>query len=707
MKQVLVKGGKVQTEEVPPPAVSPGMVLVRVRRSLISSGTESSFVSDSGTAGYVLKKARDPLNVDKMKRKLASVGVRGTWDLVKSKLFEFQAPGYSTAGVVVALGEGVPGLCIGDTVACAGVGYATHAEYNLVPHALVTPMPDGVDFEDAAFVALGAIALQGVRQIQPTLGETVVVLGLGLLGQLAAQIARAAGCHVIGCDPVEARRVLALELGAEAVCDPAGLDDTVRQWTGGYGADAVILCAAAKGSEVTNQALAICRQKGRVAVIGAVGMDLQRDALYAKELDFRLSFSYGPGRNQPGYEEKGLDYPIGYVRWTEGRNMAEFLRLIAGGRVQVKPLVGAVHPVAEAQAAYDAALQGGAIAAQIDYGAEEAPAAPRAYSLNLRAKARDGEVGVAVIGAGNFATAYHLPNLARIPGARVEAVVNRTGSKAKQAADKAGARYCTTDYREVLADDRVNAVVITTRHHLHKELCLAAAAAGKHIFVEKPLALTVPDCEEIAAAVEQAGVLLTVGFNRRFSPYAAALKAALPADGPRVILYRVNAGLLPLNHWASDPEEGGGRILGEGVHFYDFCAWLAGSDPVSIHAERIGSGNAQVLAEDNISAVLRFANGSTATILYTSLGHAALGKERIEVFAGGGTAVLEDYRSLTLHGLRGAATKNGTEDKGQFGILENFLHAIQGKAPLGVTAADGLRATRIAAEVLRKARGEE
>lgn len=705
MKQVLVKGGKVQIEDVPPPAAAPGMVLVRVRRSLISSGTESGFVSDGGTAGFVLKKARDPLNVEKVKRKIASVGLRGTWELVKSKLFEFQAPGYSTAGIVVAVGDGVPGICVGDSVACSGVGYAAHAEYNLVPQALVTPMPEGIDFDEAAFVTLGAIALQGVRQAQPTLGETVVVLGLGLLGQLAAQIARAAGCHVIGCDPVESRRALALMLGAEAVCDPVDLDSTVQLWSGGHGADAVIICAASKASEVTNQALDVCRQKGRVAVVGAVGLQLQREALYMKELDFRLSCSYGPGRYQPAYEEKGLDYPIGYVRWTEGRNMAEFLRLVAGGRVQVKPLIGAVHPVEEAQAAYDAALLGGAIAAQIDYGVDDTPAPPRSYSLNLRAKAEGGAVGVAVIGAGNFANAYHLPNLKRIPGARLEAVVNRTGGKAKQAADKFGARYCTTDYQEVLADPKVNAVVIATRHHLHKELCLAAVAAGKHVFVEKPLALTVPDCEAIASAVESAGVLLTVGFNRRFSAYARSLKAALPKDGPKMILYRVNAGALPPNHWATDPEEGGGRIIGEGVHFYDFCAWLADSELAHVSAERIAVDSAQIIAEDNVSAVLRFANGSTATIVYTALGHAGLGKERVEVFAGGGAAVLDDYRGLALHGLRGECAKPGKEDKGQYGVLENFIQAIQGQAPLAITAADGLRATRIACDVLQQARG--
>lgn len=706
MKQVLVKGGKVAIEEVPPPSAAPGMVLVRVRRSLISSGTESGFVSGGGAAGYLLKKARDPLNVEKVKRKLASIGVRGTWDLVKNKLFEFQAPGYSTAGVAVAVGEGVDGIRAGDRVACAGVGYATHAEYNLVPRALATPIPDGVDFDEAAFVTLGAIAMQGVRQAHPTLGETVVVLGLGLLGQLAAQIARAAGCHVIGCDPVEARRALALELGAEFACAPEALEDAVSDATGGVGADAVIVCAASKESAVTNQAIEICRQKGRVAVVGAVGLQLQREALYMKEIDFRLSCSYGPGRYQPAYEERGLDYPIGHVRWTEGRNMAEFLRMIAGGRVKVRPLLGAVEPVDAAQAAYDAALSGAAIAAQIDYGAEDAPATPPSHTLVVRAKAAREGVGVAVIGAGGFASAHHLPNLGRIAGARLEAVVNRTGGKAKQAAEKFGARYCTTDYREALVDPKVDAVVVATRHNLHTEICLAAIAAGKHVFVEKPLAITVEDCEAIRDAAAAAGVLVTVGFNRRFSPHARALKESLRGGGPKMLLYRVNAGALPPNHWAADPVEGGGRIVGEGVHFYDFCCWLLDADPVAVRAERIAVDSAGIVAEDNVSALLRFPDGSTATVLYTALGHPGLGKERVEAFAGGGGAVLEDFRGVAFHGLPGATRKPGMEDKGQRGILENFIDAVRGKAPLDVTADHGLRATRIARDILAHARGD-
>ncbi len=710
MKQVLVKGGKVQLLDVPPPAIGPGMALVRVSHSLISSGTESGFVSEGGLASYVLKKARDPLNIEKVKRKLASVGVKGTLDVIRNKLFEFQAPGYSTSGVVAATGPDTPGLRVGDRVACAGVGYASHAEYNAVPHQLLTPIPDGVDFDEAAFVALCAIAMQGVRRAQTTLGETFLVLGLGLVGQLTCQIVRAAGCRAIGCDPIAAKRALAQELGADAVCAPGELPDLTADWTGGYGADGVIICAASKESGVTNQALDLCRQKGRVVVVGAVGMELQREPLYTKELDFLLSCSYGPGRYNAQYEEKGLDYPIGYVRWTEGRNMAESLRLIADRRLRVKPLISLVRPVDAAQEAYDAVLDPATntVAALLSYGLD-APATVQAPSrvFTLRAAREDaGEIGVAVIGAGNLAQGFHLPNLTRIPGCRLVAVADAKGSVAKQAGDKFGAQYCTTDYADVLNDRKVRAVVIATRHNLHKEIALAAAAAGKHILVEKPMALTVPDCEEMCEAVSRAGVLLTVGFNRRFSTYAAQAKAAMARTrGPKMILYRCNAGPLPLGHWATDPVEGGGRIVGEAVHFFDLCCWFLGADPVSVAAVRIDADSADTIAEDNLCVTLRYPDGSLANVFYCCVGAPALPKERIEWYGGNGGIIIDDFHGVDIAGLPGKSVRKRTVDKGMRGLLENFIQAVRGEAELSVTAQDGLRATRIARAALDSARG--
>jgi len=708
MKQVLVKGGSVSVEEMPPPAAGAGMALVRVSHSLISSGTESGFVDSHGVAGYALKKARDPLNIEKVRRKLASAGIRGTLEIVRNKLFEFQTPGYSSAGVIVSCGPDVPGFRVGDRVACAGVGYASHAEYNAVPHALLTPIPEGVTYEEAAFVALGAIALHGVRQAELTLGETVVVLGLGLVGQLAVQLARATGARVIGCDPVPEKQQLALSLGAETVCAPGDLAALVADVTAEVGADAVLLCAASKGSEVTTQALEICRRRGRVVVVGAVGMQLPREPMYMKEIDFRLSCSYGPGRYQPEYEEHGVDYPLPYVRWTEGRNMAEFLRLAGSGQVRVKPLITETYSVDAAATAYAAVSAGRSdfIAALLDYtGGRPLDTRPPVFGMALSRKgtAKSG-VGVAVIGAGGFATGVHLPNLARISGARLEAVCARTGPKAKQAAERFGARRCTTDYTEVLADDKVDAVIVATRHNAHAEIALAALRAGKHVFVEKPLALTVEEAEAICQLAAETGKLVSVGFNRRCSKYALAAREALrAAAGPASIHYRCNAGPLPVTHWTRDPLEGGGRILGEAVHFFDFCRWLSGADPARVSAERLQIAGAED-ADDNLTVSMAMENGALASVTYVSNGHPALGKERLEAFAGGGALVIDDWKSIRFHGLRGTDAASSTEDKGQAALLENFIRAVRGEAELVATAHDGLWATRIALEALARAR---
>ncbi len=708
MIQVLIKGGKVHLETVPPPAMGAHMALVRVRYSLISSGTESAFVSDGGTTAYAMKKARDPLNVEKVKRKLASVGVKGTLNVIKDKLFSFQAPGYSTSGVIVACGSEVPGFRVGDRVACAGVGYACHAEYNVVPHQLLTPLPDGVDFPAGAFVSLGAIAIQGVRRAQPTFGETFVVVGLGLVGLLTLQIARAAGCRVIGSDPIESRRALAQSLGADAVCDPDSLADVVQEWTGGFGADGVIVCAASKGSAIANQAIELCRPKGRVSIVGAVGMNLDRASLYRNEIDFALSCSYGPGRYQAAYEEQGLDYPIGYVRWTEGRNMAEFLRMVAEGKVAVAPLVSVTHPIEDAVSAYGAVLDGQSetIAALLRYGDDGVETiAPPETTLPLQSREGPvGSTGLAVVGTGAFARAVHLPHIEKIPGCHLEAVVAATGASAKESGTRFGARYCTTDLEAVLEDPQVKAVVIATRHHLHGAQVLAALDRGKHVFVEKPLALRIEDCEAICAKVAETGLLLSVGFNRRFSPHALAAKAALCAmTGPKQIIYRCNAGALPPDHWTRDPLQGGGRILGEAVHFFDFCCWLLDAEPTRITAEAPG----KAAAPDDLMALLRFADGSLATVIYCTTGARAAGKERIEIHGGDGTVLIDDFARTQFFGVPGKSARRGKEDKGLYPCLENFIQAVRGEAPLRVTGHDGLRATRIAFEALAAARGNQ
>lgn len=707
MKQVLVRGGQVTVEEVPRPQVCAKSALVRISHSLISSGTESALVSEGGAASYLVKKAQDPLNVRKLKRKLATVGVRGAIEAVRDKLATATAPGYSAAGVIVACGEGLYGFEPGDRVACAGIGHACHAEYNVTPQQLLTPIPENVSFEDAAFTALGAVALHGVRRAEPTLGETFVVMGLGLVGQIAAQILRAAGCRVIGADLIAARRSLALELGANEACPPEALAAIAPEMSAGYGVDGVLICAGSRSSDIANTAISLCRPRGRVVVVGDVGMNLDRPALYANEVEFRLSCSYGPGRYDPAYEEAGVDYPIGHVRWTEGRNMAEFLRLVAEGKVRVTPLAGKAVPVECAQNAYAALAdpEKGAIAALLDYGMDvAAPLLPSLLTLKAKAAPR-GSIGVGVIGAGQIARAQHLPNLVRLPGCHVAAVADLQGHAAQDAATRVGARLCTTDYRELLASDAVDAVLIATQHNTHAQIALDALRAGKHVFVEKPLALMVEDAQAVCDAVAQTGRLLTVGFNRRFSRHAQAAKAALAAmPGSKMVVYRCNAGPLPKNHWAADPAIGGGRILGECVHFFDFVCWLIGSDVSSVHADGLRSSNTSVKDDENLSVSLRFADGSVATVIYCGTGHEGIPKERIEVFGGNAGLVIDDFRGIEFAGLPGKNVKPGAADKGMAGLLKNFIQAIRGEAKLGVTAADGLRATRIACQALESAR---
>jgi len=710
-------------------------------------------VSGGGALSLAVKHLKNPLSVEKLKRKFATVGIKATADLVRAKLSDPGTPGYSSAGRIVEVGQGVPGFKVGDRVACAGMGYAVHAAYNLVPHQLVTPIPDGLDYENAAFVAIGAIAMQGVRRAEPMLGETIVVMGLGLVGQITAGLLRLNGCHVIGYDPLRGRLAPFRDMGYFTDSGEQ-LVRLARVTTGGYGVDAVIICAGTPSSEVVNSAFELCRQKGRVVVVGAVGMDLNRDAMYKKELDLRISCSYGPGRYAGEYEEKGFDYPIGYVRWTEGRNMAEYLRLmnVLGDVEQsffmhplrMRPMV---YPVEQAEIAYQDLAAGRTVAAVLRHDQDsetessDGMQAPLAEVKELRylrtAKSKSvaggaRTVGVALIGAGNFATGIQLPILARMRGVRIAAIATRNGVKARSLADRYKAAACTTDYHQVLEDPAVDAVLVSTRHNLHAQIALDAIAAGKHVMVEKPMALTLEDCLRICDAARQAQVLVSVGFNRRLSPLGARLiqafsKAVSPVGTfgasqrspiPKTVLYRCNAGPLPPDHWTLDPEVGGGRILGEAVHFFDFVRHLVLSDRTDETAGDAKGGRlVSVSAEsggqpDELTSLLRFSDGSIATVLYTAAGSPHCGKERIEVFSGGSVAVLDDFLRLELKDAPGAGQWKDRQDKGHAALLENFIQAVQGnfiqavqgKGVLQVTAEDGLEATRIALAAMESAR---
>lgn len=707
MKQVSLVNGAIAVIDVPAPACSDGGVLVRVQYSLISTGTETA--TTGGGQGLLQQAVSNPQLVRKILDKVSAVGVRQTADMVRARRRASLALGYSAAGRVVAVGRGVTRFRDGDRVACSGAGYANHAEYDFVPDNLLSLIPDGVSTADASFTTLGAIALHGVRRLTPTLGEQVVVVGLGLIGQMACQVLKSAGCRVLGVDVRPERLALARELGAEAVApSDAALEQTVLGWTSGAGADGVIVCASSGELALLNRSFEMCRRKGRVVLVGDVPIRISRDRIYRKELDFFISSSYGPGRYDARYEEGGLDYPIGYVRWTEGRNFAEVLRLMAAGDLRVSPLVAASVPVDRATDAY-AKLQEAnvGIAVLLDYG--EPPVdvrVPPASTIAVRAAVpAAGQITLGVIGAGIFYRSVHQPNLAKHGGFFVKTLCTRSGLSSRDVAIRSQVAAVTTDPAAVLDDPDIHAVLIATRHDQHARLAIEALQRGKHVFVEKPLGLSVAECDDVLRAVEASGKLLTVGFNRRFSPLAVHAKRALDAiAGPRTVLYRVNAGLVAQDHWLRDPVQGGGRLRGEGVHFFDFLRWLIGHDVRTVTALSVRgvAGN----DPDEATVSCGFADGSVATLVYCGTGSGDLGKERVEMFGGGQAIVLDDFKRVEYYGVPGRAREGGrTTQKGHLEILQNFHDAIRGTAPLGADARDGYWATWCAEQALRAITG--
>lgn len=695
MKQVVLEGGRVTLAEVPLPQCGAGEVLVRTSHSLISTGTE--LATTAGGQGLLRQAIANPDLVRKVREKVSTVGLRQTIDLVKSRRQSAMALGYSAAGVVVSVGEGVAGIRVGDRVACAGAGQANHAEMNAVPRNLVSVIPPNVDFEAAACATVGGIALQGIRRAAPTLGEQFVVIGLGLIGQMTAQMLHAHGVRVLGVDVRPTRVALAQSLGMEGghVAGEGDLLRTVLDWTARAGADAVILCASGGNGSVLNESLALCRRKGRLVIVGDVPIRIHRERIYRNEIDVLISTSYGPGRYDPKYEDRGLDYPIGYVRWTENRNITEVLRLMSAGALQVRPLIGRSWPAAQAQEAYASLRGGDAIGALLDFGLPvNATIVPRDTTIAPAVSARPGQVRLAVIGVGGFFKGVHHPMLARHGGFVVKTLVGRTGLTLKDYADRHGVPVVATDSAAAFDDPDIDAVLIATRHDLHASLVLRALDAGKHVFVEKPLALTVSDCDAIVTKAAAAGRIVMVGFNRRFAPTANAARAAFNGvRDPCTLLYRVNAGALPDGHWLTDPEQGGGRLIGEGVHFFDFARWFIGTDPISVRASATRPDG--LTDSENVIATVEFGDGAVAVIQYITRGATGLGKERIEVFGGGRTTLIDDFASVARWDPRPAQAtrKKGTVDKGHLQILSNFHDAVTGKAAAGVTAVDGWWAT--------------
>ncbi len=711
MKQVLqdLRSHQVQVEEVPPPCCLPGGVLVKTAASLISSGTERATIALGGKT--LLGKALErPDLVRQLFRRLKSSGVADVVATVRARLGTAVALGYSSAGAVLKVGAGAEEFAVGDRVACAGAGHAGHAEVNWIPKNLCVKIPPDVSFESAASVAVGAIALQGVRVAEAKLGERVAVIGLGLVGQLVAQILRANGCVVWGLDPDLGRVRLAEELGIDFACENRAWEQSLVSalCRRGEGADAVILTAATRSSEPIELAGELARDRGVVVVVGDVRVDVPREHYYKKELQVRYSRSYGPGRYDPEFEERGADYPYGFVRWTEKRNMEAFLGLVAQQKVRVEPLLTHRFSIDEALEAFKL-LSGERKESYLGILLAYPPAAALSNRVTLqatptsagRARGSRATVGVGWIGAGSFSRAKLLPSLRKIGGLELLGLANATGNSARRVAKNFGFRYCSTDPQEILNDPDVHAVFIGTRHHLHAPLVNAALEHGKDVFVEKPLCVNEAELNQIAEKFATSGRILSVGFNRRFSPFARECKNFFEGrHEPLSILYRVNAGRLPPTHWIYDPAQGHGRVIGEVCHFIDLVAFLASSLPTVVQAWPVKGASGG--AEDDLHMQILLADGSRAEILYLSSGDATVPKERIEIHGESRTAISEDFRKAWFYSDNHCRSRSlFSQDKGHGEELRAFIQAVAGggEAPIPF---ESLRATTLATFRLRE-----
>lgn len=698
MKQVLqnLKTGQVRVEELPAPALRDGGILVRTAASLVSAGTERMLMKLAKMS--LLGKARQrPDLVRKVLAKLRRDGFLATFAAVQEKLDREIPLGYSICGEVVAVGALAREFSVGQRVACAGAGYANHAEVNYVPRLLAVPVPEGVSTEAAAYATVGAIALQGMRNADVRAGETVVVLGLGLIGQLAVQLLKAAGCRVVGLDVSRSRVELAAANGADlaVAAEAEGLRSRVLDFTRGRGADAVLITAATPSNAPVELAAELARDRARVVMVGVTGMNIPRKPYYEKELSFIVSRSYGPGRYDPQYEEHGHDYPPGYVRWTENRNLEAFLDLVAAGRVRPEALTTHRFPIADALAAFELILTNREphLGVVLTY-PQPATAAPpaRRIELAMPAKGRPkGTVGVSFLGAGSFARSVLLPNLAKVPGVALRGICSASGVSARSAGQKYNFAFCASAEEELLSDDRTDVVFIVTRHSQHAAAVCRALAAGKAVFCEKPLAIDAQQLAAVRRALQETGGRLMVGFNRRFAPLALELRAFMAGRGPMTITYRVNAGPIPPDHWLCDAAEGG-RIIGEACHFFDFFAFLTGAEPVEVYTA--GPGAAASLDEGQVTVT--YADGSVCHLLYTTRGPASFSKERIEVYAGEAVGVIDDFRRLELVPPEGRRRVHRLwrADKGHATELRAFVEAVCGGTAMPITG-ESLMATTV------------
>ena len=659
MRQIIqdMKSGQTILEEVPVPQVKSGSVLIKTSCSLVSLGTERMLV-EFGKASLIDKARQQPDKVKQVLDKIKTDGVQPTIEAVFNKLGHPLPLGYCNSGTVVAIGNGVTEFKVGDRVASNG----QHAEYVCVPKNLVAKIPENVSDEEAAFTVIGSIGLQGIRLINPQLGETVVVIGLGLIGLIAAQLLQANGCRVIGIDFDEEKVQLAREKNIIGINPTKGTDPVkyVLEETASYGADAILITASTKTDEVIHQAAEMSRKKGRIVLVGVIGLGLRRDDFYKKELSFQVSCSYGPGRYDDDYENRGIDYPLPFVRWTEKRNFETVLQAIAMGRIDVKSLITEEVKLDNYKEIYGDMRKHGSIASIIKYPSDsKMRTVVEVTSLNFTGT--KGQIGI--IGAGNFTSATMLPALTKSK-ACIRYIASAQGLSAKILAKKVGAKRATSDYHEILKDDVVDLVMITTRHNLHAPMVLDALYAGKHVFVEKPLCLNQKELGEIVTAYQMAqknGVTLTVGFNRRFSSFAVKMKE-LAGKGVKNIIATMNAGFIPSEVWVHDLKTGGGRIIGEACHFIDLCSFLTDSIVTSVCMNAMGENPEE--NTDNASILLRYKDGSNAVINYFANGSKSYSKERVEIYTQEKTLVLDNWRELKGYGCKGFTKMKKSMDKG-------------------------------------------
>lgn len=659
MKQIVqdLKSGATVLEEVPVPQVKGGYVLIQTTRTLVSLGTERMLV-EFGKANLIDKARQQPDKVKQVLDKIKTDGLQPTLKAVFNKLGQPLPLGYCNVGKVVAVGRGVTEFQVGDRVASNG----NHAEYVCVPQNLVAKIPDNVSDDEAAFTVIGSIGLEGIRLLKPELGETIVVVGLGLIGLIVAQLLRANGCRVVGVEFDQAKLDLAAQWGVIPV-NPAKGDDQVKvveELTNGIGADGVIITASAHDDSIIHNACLMSRKRGRIILVGVIGLNMRRDDFYKKELSFQVSCSYGAGRYDEEYENKGHDYPFAYVRWTEKRNFQAILGAIADGGLNVKQLITENVELENYNEIYGDMRKKDSIASIIRY--PEEVAQNRVVAIeDVHAAAGGGKMGI--IGAGNYTGATVVPCLNKC-GAKVKYIASAGGLSAKTMAKKAGAEYATSDYTEILKDPEVNMVLITTRHNLHAKMVKETLEAGKSVFVEKPLCLHPEELEEISEAYKKAGkgVTLTVGYNRRFSPFAVKLKQMI-GDGPKNIIATMNAGFIPPEVWVHDLEVGGGRIIGEACHFIDLCSYLAGSKVTAVCMNAMGENPQE--NTDNATILLKYENGTNAVINYFANGSKAYQKERVEVFSQERVFILDNWRKLEGFGAKGFSKMKGGMDKGQ------------------------------------------